>query len=68
MIFVCDFFVISKRVYEEKISDLPLDENLDSNTNTDTLPSLRREFLMSECLTDANCVFDANSVTVEEPL
>ena len=25
MIFVCDFFVISKRVYEEKISDLPLD-------------------------------------------
>ena len=24
MIFVCDFFVISKRVYEEKISDLPL--------------------------------------------
>ena len=24
MIFVCDFFVISKRVYEKKISDLPL--------------------------------------------
>ena len=28
MIFVCDFFVISKRVYEEKISDLPLGFNI----------------------------------------
>ena len=28
MIFVCDFFVISKRVYEKKISDLPLDYDI----------------------------------------
>ena len=32
MICVSDFFVISKRVYEEKISDLPLDSG--SNIQT----------------------------------
>ena len=26
MIFVCDFFVISRKVYEKKISDLPLEK------------------------------------------